>query len=425
MNNKKMVSIILTIFLFVGNLFFIPIDVHAAVTSISAPTSVKAASSSYSSINTSWGAVTGASGYEVYRATSSTGSYSLIATTSGTSYNNTGLTTNSTYYYKVRAYTIVQTTKTYSSFSTIVSAKPIPSTPSVKAVSSSYNSVITSWGAVTGVNGYEVYRATSSTGTYSLIITTTSTSYNNTGLSTNIAYYYKVRAYRMVGTAKVYSNFSTIVSTKPIPSTPVVKVVSSSSTSITTSWGSIAGTSGYEVYRATSSTGTYSLLTTTTSTGINHTGLITYNTYYYKVRAYTLVGTVKVYGNFSSVVSAVPTLTPKFTVDVSPPTATTGVVILYISNFGTKTLRINNNSSALYYNSTSTNNRDLQLIDRNGNNISYLDIPSGSSAYVFYGVIGNKTWYDDYAFACFSFTYDSANYYGLVSAYYGAKFLRQ
>ena len=45
------------------------------------PTSLKAASSSYNSINVSWGAVTGANGYEVYRSTSSTGTYTLISST--------------------------------------------------------------------------------------------------------------------------------------------------------------------------------------------------------------------------------------------------------------------------------------------------------------------------------------------------------
>ena len=43
--------------------------------SLSAP-SVKAASTSYSSIKVSWGAVSGASGYAVYRATSYSGTYS-------------------------------------------------------------------------------------------------------------------------------------------------------------------------------------------------------------------------------------------------------------------------------------------------------------------------------------------------------------
>ena len=60
------------------------------------PTQLAAASSGYNSINISWGTVTGASKYAVYRATSSTGTYSLISSTTKAGYNNTGLTTNNT-----------------------------------------------------------------------------------------------------------------------------------------------------------------------------------------------------------------------------------------------------------------------------------------------------------------------------------------
>jgi uncharacterized repeat protein (TIGR02543 family) len=290
------------------------------VMNVPTPASVKAISSSYSSIKVSWAAVTGASGYQVYRATSSTGAYSLITTTASISYNNIGLTYNAAYYYKIRAYKLVGTTKVYSNFSTVVSAKPVLSTPTtVRAVSSWHNSINTSWSAVTGASGYQVYRATSSTGTYSLIKTTTSTSYNNTGLTYNTAYYYKIRAYKFLGSTKVYSNFSAVVSAKPLSSTPTaVRAVSSSYSSIKTSWSSVAGASGYQVYRATSSRGTYSLIKTTTSISYNNTGLTTNKTYYYKVRAYKLVGTTKSYGNFSTVVSAKPVPSAPTTVQAVP-----------------------------------------------------------------------------------------------------------
>jgi uncharacterized repeat protein (TIGR02543 family) len=175
-----------------------------------APTGVTATSSSYNSINISWTGVTGASGYAIYRATSSAGTYTLISTTPTTRYNNTGLKTNSTYYYKVKAYRLASNIKVYSGFSTTKSAKPRLNTPtSVKAVASSNTSIKISWSEVTGVNGYGVYRATSSSGTYTLISTTTATRYNNTGLKTKSTYYYRVRAYRLVSTVKVYSSYST------------------------------------------------------------------------------------------------------------------------------------------------------------------------------------------------------------------------
>ena len=150
------------------------------------PTSMSAISSSYNSVQVSWGAVTGVSGYEIWRSTTSTGTYTQAGSTGITvSYNNTGLTNNTTYYFKVRAYTLVGTTKVYSAYSPIVSAKPVLASPTgIKSISTGYNSINTSWVAVTGTSGYEVWRATSSTGTYSLVTTTTATNYTNTGLAT-------------------------------------------------------------------------------------------------------------------------------------------------------------------------------------------------------------------------------------------------
>ncbi|MBU3111035.1 SpoIID/LytB domain-containing protein [Clostridium lacusfryxellense] len=275
---------------------------------LTTPISYKVTSYSYNSTNTSWGIVNGASAYEVYRATASAGPYTLISTTSQASYNYTGLTTNSTYYYKVRAYRMVGTVKVYSGYSTTISLKSIPSMPgSLKAISSSYNSINISWSAVNGATGYEVYRSIASNGAYTLVTTTTSTSYNNTGLTTNMTYYYKVRAYRMVGTVKVYSYFLTIVNSKPIPSVPIsVKATRISSKSIQLAWSSVSGANGYEVYRADSSSGTYSLLTKPTSLNYTNSGLITGKTYYYKMRTYRIVGTLRVYSNWSVLVYVKP-----------------------------------------------------------------------------------------------------------------------
>ena len=73
-----------------------------------------------------WEKISGASGYEVYRATSKSGKYSKIKTitkNSTVSYVNSSLTKNKTYYYKVRAYRTVNGKKIYSSYSVAKSVK--------------------------------------------------------------------------------------------------------------------------------------------------------------------------------------------------------------------------------------------------------------------------------------------------------------
>ncbi|MBU3191404.1 InlB B-repeat-containing protein [Clostridium bowmanii] len=173
------------------------------------PKSLKAASSSYNSINVNWGAVVGADGYEVYSSTSNTGEYTLISTTTKTSYNNTGLVTNSTYYYKVRSYKMVSSGKVYSDYSIAASSKPILGLPiNVMATRINSKGIKLSWSFVAGANAYEIYRATTSTGTYSLLTKTIHLDYTNSNLITGKTYYYKVRAYRTIGNISVYSNLA-------------------------------------------------------------------------------------------------------------------------------------------------------------------------------------------------------------------------
>ena len=187
-------------------------------TTLSKPT-VKASSSSYNSNKLSWNKVTGASGYEVLRATSKTGTYKSVKTiTSGStvSYTDKSLATGTTYYYKVRAYRTVDKKKVYSSYSSVVSAKPVLKTPSVKLTSGSKKATI-KWEKISGASGYEVYRATSKSGKYSKIKTITknsTVSYVNSSLTKNKTYYYKVRAYRTVNGKKIYSSYSVAKSVK-------------------------------------------------------------------------------------------------------------------------------------------------------------------------------------------------------------------
>jgi hypothetical protein len=121
-----------------------------------------------------------------------------------------------TYYYKVRAYRKVSGTKVYSDYSPVTSAMLIlADVTGVKAVRSSATKIKITWRSVSGKNGYEVWRSTSADGEYTLVKTTTSRSYTNTGLTAGTTYYYKVRAYVTVGGVKYYSGYSAVVSATP------------------------------------------------------------------------------------------------------------------------------------------------------------------------------------------------------------------
>ena len=74
------------------------------VITLIAPTNVKVSNvASSGKPKVTWNAVEGADKYEVWRATSSTGTYTKMYTTANTSYTNTGAEVGKTYYYKVKA----------------------------------------------------------------------------------------------------------------------------------------------------------------------------------------------------------------------------------------------------------------------------------------------------------------------------------
>jgi hypothetical protein len=68
-----------------------------------APTGLTATAASQSQINLSWSAASGATSYTVLRSTTSGGPYSSVGTSATTSFSNTGLSCNTTYYYVVTA----------------------------------------------------------------------------------------------------------------------------------------------------------------------------------------------------------------------------------------------------------------------------------------------------------------------------------
>ena len=275
---------------------------------------LSAVSGGYNGVRLTWNPTSGADHYEIYRATSSSGTYSLVTTVTDATYTDTGLSTNKTYYFKFRAYSTIGSTIIYSGFSSYAQAKPVPAVPeSFGAYSASYNSVRLTWAQVPGASGYRIYRATSSSGKYSLVKTITkggTLGYTNSGRTSGRTYYYKIRAYRWVNKSRIYSSYSAVISCKPLPAVPGsfnAAVVNGATVKLT--WARVGGSYGYQVYRSTAADGSYSLIKTITSSktlSFTNAGLTTGTEYSYMVRAYRTVSGRKVYGNFTSVASVTP-----------------------------------------------------------------------------------------------------------------------
>jgi fibronectin type 3 domain-containing protein len=180
-----------------------------------APTGLTATASSSSAIGLSWTAVTPPanctiSSYSVYGSTTggfTPSSSNLIASTTGTTYTNTGLAASTTYYYKVEAVDAEGSSaaSTQASAETqAASCSAVPSAPpGLTATASSSSAIGLSWTAVTPpanctISSYSVYGSTSSgfTPSSSNLIASgvTGTTYTNTGLAASTTYYYKIEA---------------------------------------------------------------------------------------------------------------------------------------------------------------------------------------------------------------------------------------
>lgn len=185
---------------------------------VTRPNFEKVSARGYKSINLSWYKVYGAKGYAIYRSTSKDGPYNKIATikNSGTTtYIDKSLKTGQTYYYQLRSYKVSGGKNVYSNRSYISSCKPAPQAPKLYelSLSGSTKAKIT-WKSVSGASGYQVYRSNAKNGEYKRVRTITgktSTTYYNK-LKDNGTYYYKVRAYRVVKSKKVYGAYSEVKS---------------------------------------------------------------------------------------------------------------------------------------------------------------------------------------------------------------------
>ena len=246
-----------------------------------------------------WNAVSGATSYRVFRSESRGTGYSLLGTTTATSYTNTGAAVGKTYYYRVKAVNSVGT----SGYSNIVSGKAktaAPAAPSVTAGNSSTGKPQLTWKAVSGAVKYEVYRSTRQNSGYSLLGTTTSTSYVNTGASTGTTYYYRVKAVNRNGMASGYSNIVSGKAKAAAPAAPSVTAGNSSTGKPRLTWKAVSGAVSYRIYRSESRGTGYSLLGTTSSTSYVNTGAAAGKTYYYRVKAVNRDGMASGYSNIVS-----------------------------------------------------------------------------------------------------------------------------
>ena len=188
-------------------------DPNSLVTKLAAPVASVVNDAATGKPKLSWDAISGAKNYEIVRSTSANSTYSTVKTTTSTSFTDTTAVAGKTYYYKIQA--IHSNSNLNSSYSSPISgdcrlARPVIS---VSTDAASGKPKI-SWGAISGVGSYYIFRSTTSNGTYTLIKETTSTSFIDTTAVAGKTYYYQVRAVPTNKASKYSSFYSSSVSIK-------------------------------------------------------------------------------------------------------------------------------------------------------------------------------------------------------------------
>ncbi|MCD8330773.1 MAG: fibronectin type III domain-containing protein [Lachnospiraceae bacterium] len=237
-----------------------------------------------------WSKVSGASGYKLYRKTAS-GDYVLAKKTSSTSYTDSGLTAGTKYTYVVKAYNSVQTADEGTSMSYTFIKKT-----SISSLTSTSKGVKIKWKAVSGAKNYVIYR----NGTK--VTTTTSTSYVDTGATTNgKAYKYYILTYV---DSSSYSK-SAVKKTYYLKTQAISSAVNKSGKKIQVKYSKNNRATGYQIQYSTSSKFTSSKTTTKKVTSYKTvsktlTKLTKNKTYYVRVRSYKKVSDTVYYGAWSA-----------------------------------------------------------------------------------------------------------------------------
>ena len=87
--------------------------------------------------------------------------------------------------------------------------------PAISVKSTKKGVATVSWKAVAGADGYDVYCGSSRKSQKGTVVKgTTKLTANRTKLTSGKTYYFRARAYKMVGSAKVYTGYSAVKSVK-------------------------------------------------------------------------------------------------------------------------------------------------------------------------------------------------------------------
>lgn len=266
---------------------------------------------SASKLKISWNSVSKAESYTVMRRKEGE-EYDDVKTVTATEYTDSGLSSNTRYYYWIQANCNVDGDEMVAK-STTGQAYTLTDTPSISSKSDVTETSLTlSWNSVSGANSYKIqYRqAGEEWDTGSGWVETTGTSCNIGNLNAGKLYWFRLYAVNNGGTSS--ASESKGVYLKPLAPTAYTAGVDS----INVKWEYSGGATKYELLARKCGDSEYVTLASDISeTSYTHTGLMQGTQYYYKIKAHNTEYTSIVSGRSDAGVGytklSAPTVTSK------------------------------------------------------------------------------------------------------------------
>lgn len=269
--------------------------------------------------------------YEVY-VTDTSGKILKSVTVSTNSATVGGITANQNVKIYVRGLKKSGNNKCYSVYCAPVTlVMKLTAPKGVTASQYGYHAVKIAWDKVDGAVGYEISTYDKASGSHTKLAEVSSSKLyylDNTQNLLNGASY-QVRAYRMSGSEKVYSDYSDAVAFAPasisVKAVSGIKQSSASASEYTLSWNEVSDADSYEVYRYDAKTKKYVKIASVTQPKIKISGLSSAARATYKVRAVVTLFGKNYRSGYSSAfeASSAPAATTKITQSATTATSYT------------------------------------------------------------------------------------------------------
>jgi CSLREA domain-containing protein len=285
-----------------------------AIPTVPVPTNLTATAASYQAINLSWlDNASDETNYRVERSLNGT-DWTEITTlaANAVAHSDSGLTCDTTYWYRVRAYRAADTL--YSAYSNIVSATTAPCAPVLSLGTVGQTSVQLTWTDGVTETQYRLERSPDGTNNWSEITqpVQNATSYTDSSVVCEGHYVYRIRAYR--SSDNLYSQYSTSISVDTLlcalTAPTGLSATASMDTAIMLQWSeSNNSDTAHLLERRDDGINWVQIAALApNSTAYSNTGLTCETSYEYRVRVYRSIDNA--YSGFSNIINPMTALCP-------------------------------------------------------------------------------------------------------------------